>query len=128
MNILKIQGICTCDPKFQYEKNRFGQYMPVCRYILAAPRPKSRTADYIYCVAFGERASTAPEEIKAGTEVFIQGHLHTESRNDDSANQKNYYVMATVDYQKIIEKVELCGPELNEIPPQFPHLENDKNK
>ena len=74
MNILKIQGICTCDPKFQYEKNRFGQYMPVCRYILAAPRPKSRTADYIYCVAFGERAITAHEEIKAGTEVFIQGH------------------------------------------------------
>ena len=80
MNILKIQGICTCDPKFQYEKNRFGQYMPVFRYILAAPRPKSRTADYIYCVAFGERAITAHEEIKAGTEVFIQGHLHTESR------------------------------------------------
>lgn len=101
MNILKIQGICTCDPKFQYEKNRFGQYMPVCRYILAAPRPKSRTADYIYCVAFGERAITAHEEIKAGTEVFIQGHLHTESRNDDSANQKNKNAQPNTDKANI---------------------------
>ena len=121
MNVLKIQGICTCTPQFQYEKNRLGHYMPVCRYILAARRPKSNTADYIYCVAFGERAIVAHEEIQNGTEVFIQGHLHTEFEND-SANQKIYYVMATVDYQKIIKKVELCGPTLNELPPQFPNL------
>ncbi len=69
MNILKIQGICTCDPKFQHEKQVRTIYasMPVYFGSTAAEEPHSR---YIYCVAFGERAITAHEEIKAGTEVF----------------------------------------------------------
>lgn len=89
MNQIKIQGVCTCVPQFSYEKDRRGRSVPTCRYILAVQRPKSSYSDYMYCVAFGERAMIAFQKIKKGTTVFVQGHLHTEEGRDAN-NQKVY--------------------------------------
>ena len=105
MNQIKIQGVCTCVPQFSYEKDRRGRSVPTCRYILAVQRPKSSYSDYMYCVAFGERAMIKFQRIKKGTTVFVQGHLHTEEGRDAN-NQKVYFVTVTVDYQQIIEKQE----------------------
>ena len=105
MNQIKIQGVCTCVPQFSYEKDRRGRSVPTCRYILAVQRPKSSYSDYMYCVAFGERAMITFQRIKKGTTVFVQGHLHTEEGRDAN-NQKVYFVTVTVDYQQIIEKQE----------------------
>lgn len=91
MNQIKIQGVCTCVPQFSYEKDRRGRSVPTCRYILAVQRPKSSYSDYMYCVAFGERAMIAFQKIKKGTTVFVQGHLHTEEGRDAN-NQKVYFV------------------------------------
>ena len=115
MNQIKIQGVCTCVPQFSYEKDRRGRSVPTCRYILAVQRPKSSYSDYMYCVAFGERAMIAFQKIKKGTTVFVQGHLHTEEGRDAN-NQKVYFVTVTVDYQQIIEKQEFNGLELCTAP------------
>ena len=120
MNQIKIQGVCTCVPQFSYEKDRRGRSVPTCRYILAVQRPKSSYSDYMYCVAFGERAMIAFQKIKKGTTVFVQGHLHTEEGRDAN-NQKVYFVTVTVDYQQIIEKQELCTGL-----PQFPVLKQEE--
>ena len=72
MNQIKIQGVCTCVPQFSYEKDRRGRSVPTCRYILAVQRPKSSYSDYMYCVAFGERAMITFQRIKKGTTVFVQ--------------------------------------------------------
>ena len=110
MNQIKIQGVCTCVPQFAYEKDRRGRSVPICRYILSVQRPKSSYSDYMYCVAFGERAMIAFQKIKKGTTVFVQGHLHTEEGRDANS-QKVYFVTVTVDYQQIIEKSEFNGPD-----------------
>ena len=125
MNQIKIQGVCTCVPQFSYEKDRRGRSVPTCRYILAVQRPKSSYSDYMYCVAFGERAMIAFQKIKKGTTVFVQGHLHTEEGRDAN-NQKVYFVTVTVDYQQIIEKQEFNGLELCTGLPQFPVLKQEE--
>ena len=113
MNQIKIQGVCTCVPQFSYEKDRRGRSVPTCRYILAVQRPKSSYSDYMYCVAFGERAMITFQRIKKGTTVFVQGHLHTEEGRD--ANN-----------QQIIEKKEFNGLELCTGLPQFPVLKQEE--
>lgn len=125
MNQIKIQGVCTCVPQFSYEKDRRGRSVQTCRYILAVQRPKSSYSDYMYCVAFGERAMIAFQKIKKGTTVFVQGHLHTEEGRDAN-NQKVYFVTVTVDYQQIIEKQEFNGLELCTGLPQFPVLKQEE--
>ena len=116
---------CTCVPQFSYEKDRRGRSVPTCRYILAVQRPKSSYSDYMYCVAFGERAMITFQRIKKGTTVFVQGHLHTEEGRDAN-NQKVYFVTVTVDYQQIIEKQEFNGLELCTGLPQFPVLKQEE--
>ena len=113
MNQIKIQGVCTCVPQFSYEKDRRGRSVPTCRYILAVQRPKSSYSDYMYCVAFGERAMIAFQ------------NLHTEEGRDAN-NQKVYFVTVTVDYQQIIEKQEFNGLELCTGLPQFPVLKQEE--
>ena len=127
MNQIKIQGVCTCVPQFSYEKDRRGRSVPTCRYILAVQRPKSSYSDYMYCVAFGERAMITFQRIKKGTTVFVQGHLHTEEGRDAN-NQKVYFVTVTVDYQQIIEKQEFNGLELCTGLPQFPVLKQEEKE
>ena len=77
MNQIKIQGVCTCVPQFSYKKDRRGRSVPTCRYILAVQRPKSSYSDYMYCVAFGERAMIAFQKIK---KVFQWNTYQTASR------------------------------------------------
>lgn len=125
MNQIKIQGVCTCVPQFSYEKDRRGRSVPTCRYILAVQRPKSSYSDYMYCVAFGERAMIAFQKIKKerqclSRDIFIQRKCR------DANNQKVYFVTVTVDYQQIIEKQEFNGLELCTGLPQFPVLKQEE--
>lgn len=100
MNQIRIQGVCTCVPQFSYEKDRRGRSVPTCRYILAVQRPKSSYSDYMYCVAFGERAMITFQRIKKGTTVFVQGHLHTEEGRDANSNTGHSITVEQSDYSK----------------------------
>lgn len=100
MNVVKEKGICTSVPEVCTQKDDSGKQVLICRYVLAVPRARGTGSDYLACTTFGTRARYARDHIAIGTEVYVEGHLHTELQRKPEG--MTCMVTVTVDYQKII--------------------------
>lgn len=96
-------GRLVRDPETRYSQG--GNQTAICRYTLAVDRPKDkngdRKADFINCIAFGNRGEFAQKYLKKGTQIAVCGRIQTGSY------EKNGQKVYTTDI--IVDEHFFCG-------------------
>ncbi|MCD8331161.1 MAG: single-stranded DNA-binding protein [Oscillospiraceae bacterium] len=80
----------------------------VARYTLAVDRPRKKgedkaQADFIRCVAFGQRAEFAQKYLHKGTKILVEGRIQTGSYKDKDGKTV-YTTDVVVDGVEFLEK------------------------
>lgn len=105
MNKVILMGRLTRDPEVRYSQGE--QSTAVARYTLAVDRRFKRegdaqTADFIGCVAFGNKAEFAEKYFRKGTKVAIVGRIQTGSYTNKDG-QKVYTTDVVVEENEFAE-------------------------
>lgn len=81
MNKVILAGRLVRDPEVRYSAG--DNPMAIARYTVAvdrrAGRTETETADFISCVAFGNRAEFAEKYLRKGIKIALTGHIQTGS-------------------------------------------------
>lgn len=81
MNKVILVGRLVRDPEVRYSAG--DNPMAIARYTVAVDRRAGRTetdtADFISCVAFGNRAEFAEKYLRKGLKIALTGHIQTGS-------------------------------------------------
>ena len=106
MNKVILIGRLTRDPEVQ-GFSRDGQTSSVARYTLAVDRRfkkegDTQTADFVSCVAFGNKAEFAEKYFRKGTKVAIVGRIQTGSYTNKDG-QKVYTTDVVVEENEFAE-------------------------
>ncbi|MDO4649189.1 MAG: single-stranded DNA-binding protein [Eubacteriales bacterium] len=104
MNKAILMGRLTRDPEVRYTQG--AEPMAIARYTIAIDRRKRSDgeagADFISCVAFGNRAEFAEKYLRKGTKILLSGHIQTGSYTNRDG-QKVYTTDVVVDEQEFAE-------------------------
>lgn len=89
MNNVVLMGRLTRNPDVRYSQGE--NSMAIARFTLAVDRRLSRnkdekTADFIFCVAFGKLAEFAEKYLKQGTKIALSGRISTGSYTGKDGN------------------------------------------
>ena len=88
MNCVQLMGRLTKDPEINYGKNDIS----IVRFTLAVnkrvKKGEEKTADFIFCKAFGKTAEFINNYFKKGQQVVVVGRISTGSYEKDG--QKIY--------------------------------------
>lgn len=108
MNTVILSGRLTKDPEIRYSAGE--KPIGYARYTLAVDRParKGSTehgADYINCIAFGQKAEFAEKYLHKGIKIMISGHIQTGSYMNKEG-QKVYTTNVVVNTLEFSERKE----------------------
>lgn len=105
MNKVVLMGRLVRDPESAYgEQGESQESMCITKYTLAVDRrvKGQRGADFIPCVAFGNRGEFAEKYFRKGTKVTISGRIKTGTYTNKDG-QKVYTFDVVVDEQEFAE-------------------------
>lgn len=101
MNKVILMGRLTRDPEVRYSDGG----LAVARYTLAVNRNKKdgqQEADFISCIAFGKNAEFAEKYLRKGMQMLISGRIQTGSYTNKEG-QKIYTTDVIVDGHEFTE-------------------------
>ena len=84
LNSINIGGYIAREPDVTPTKTG----MPRAKFVVGLNSPNKDNADYIQCVAWGERAVRVEECIKKGQGVIVMGEISTTTWTDDKGTHR----------------------------------------
>lgn len=111
MNRAILMGRLTRDPDIRYGQGE--DTGMIARFTLAVDRrvkqsDGQRAADFINCIAFGERAAFVEKYLKQGSKIAMEGHIQTGSYTNREG-QKVYTTDIVVDSMEFAESKNAQG-------------------
>ena len=102
MNKVILIGRLTADPEVYYSKSETPS--KVVNYTLAVKSSysKSKDADFIDIVAFGNQAEFANQYLKKGNLISVSGRLY-QDKWEDMENNKHIKVKVIAEHQELID-------------------------
>lgn len=112
MNRVALMGRLTRDPEVRYTQG--DNCLAIARYTLAVDRRGAKkegrqNADFIRCVAFGQRAEFAEHYMHQGRRFVVTGSIQTGSYQDKNGNTV-YTTEVLVDSQEFADDKETGEP------------------
>lgn len=112
MNRVALMGRLTRDPEVRYTQG--DNSLAIARYTLAVDRRGAKkegrqNADFIRCVAFGQRAEFAEHYMHQGRRFVVTGSIQTGSYQDKNGNTV-YTTEVLVDSQEFADDKETGEP------------------
>jgi len=124
LNKVQLIGYLGADPQM-----KFGQDTgkPYCRVRLATQegtREKPRS-EWHNLVLFERRAEVADQFLKTGSLIYVEGRIQTRRWKDQEGKERSTTEILVFNLQILDRKVKDGQPELSEMAPPPPPLEND---
>ena len=99
-----IIGNLTRKPELEYPKSKKGSEFALCKFGVAANKPKSENAFFIEVVVFGAQAEACAEYLDKGAPVFIEGEPQYDSWEDKEGNFSSKIYLKANDVQFLPRK------------------------
>ena len=95
MNKVILMGRLVADPEIRYTQTN----IPMCRFRLAVnkpgkPKEGQSNAEFLKIVVWRSRAEFAGKYFRKGMQVLVEGHLKTNSWDDNGTKRYEEYTLA----------------------------------
>lgn len=105
MNLFVCKGRLCRSPEIRTAQSR----TEVCVFPVAVDyfRNNEKKADFFDCVAFGKTAANIAKYFDKGSEIVIEGEIHTEKYTDKSGKERTAYRVT-------VNRFDFCGGKTEE--------------